>query len=117
MTVTDKSDKEIIEIVEPMIDEVINASNQKDWEVFSKYQTDEEARDPENRKNVERLWKESELFTTLNPMGEILGVLRRDDIAVVCWKQTSNKVPGEYLASYHIKEVNNEIKELGFVII
>lgn len=117
MAITDKSDKEIIEIVAPMIDEVISASNQKDWDLFSKYQTDAEANDPANRKNVERQWEESSLLTSLNPVKEILGVLRRDDIAVVYWVQTSNKVPGEYLASYHIKEVNNEIREIGFLIV
>jgi hypothetical protein len=30
MVITDKSDKEIIELVKPMIDEVVKASNQKD---------------------------------------------------------------------------------------
>ncbi|WP_272644275.1 hypothetical protein [Marinomonas mediterranea] len=53
MKITDKSDKEIIAIVNPMIDEVVAASNQKNWEEFSKYQTEQEANDPENRKNVE----------------------------------------------------------------
>ncbi|SDG58464.1 hypothetical protein SAMN05216571_1221 [Onishia taeanensis] len=117
MAITDKSDKEIIEIVEPMIDDVVNASNKKDWSLFSQYQTDEEANDPENRKSVERQWKESRLLTSLNPEREILGVLRREDMALVYWKQTSNKVSGEYLASYHIKEVNKEIKEVGFLIV
>ncbi|MBZ5876903.1 hypothetical protein [Chromohalobacter israelensis] len=117
MAITDKSDKEIIEIVKPMIDEVVDASNQKYWDSFSKYQTDEEARNPENRKSVERQWEESGLLTSLTPEREILGVLRRDDVAVVYWKQTSNKIPGEYLATYHIKEIDNEIKEVGFLIV
>ncbi|MDF9434310.1 hypothetical protein [Chromohalobacter israelensis] len=117
MAITDKSDKEIIEIVEPMIDEVVDASNQKDWDSFSKYQTDEEARNPENRKSVERQWKESDLLISLTPEREILGVLRRGDVAVVYWKQTSTKAPGEYLATYHIKEIGNEIKEVGFLIV
>ncbi len=117
MAITDKSDKEIIEIVEPMIDEVVNASNQKNWDLFSKYQTTEEANDPENRKSVESQWEESDLLTSLNPEREILGVLRRDEVALVYWKQTSNKVPGEYLATYHVKEVGQEIKEVGFLIV
>jgi hypothetical protein len=37
MAITDKSDKEIIEIVKPMIDEVVKASSQKDWQKFRKY--------------------------------------------------------------------------------
>lgn len=117
MPITDKSDKEIIGIAERMIDEVVKASNQQDWTVFSKHQTAESASDPENRKSVERQWKESELLTSLKPEREILGVLRRDDVAVVYWKQTSDKVPGEYLATYHIKEIAREIKEVGFLIV
>jgi hypothetical protein len=117
MAITDKSDKEIIEIVEPMIDEVVGASNKKDWSSFSKYQTDEEARNPGNRESVERQWEESGLLTSLNPEREILGVLRRDDVALVYWKQTSNKFPGEYLATYHIKEIDEEVKEVGFLIV
>lgn len=117
MPITDKSDKEIIGIAEPMIDEVVKASNQQDWALFSKHQTTASASDPENRKSVERQWKESELLTSLKPEREILGVLRRDDVAVVYWKQTSNKIPGEYLATYHIKEVAREIKEVGFLIV
>jgi hypothetical protein len=37
MAITDKSDKEIIIIVKPMIDEVVKASSQKDWQKFRKY--------------------------------------------------------------------------------
>ncbi|MDT8894312.1 hypothetical protein RSO41_06550 [Halomonas sp. I1] len=117
MAITDKSDKEIIEIVEPMIDEVIHASNQRDWESFSKYQTAEEANSLENRRSVERQWEESHLLTSLNPGREILGVLRRDGVALVYWKQTSSKVPGEFLATYHVKEVGQDIKEVGFLIV
>ncbi|TYL47338.1 hypothetical protein [Marinomonas sp. IMCC 4694] len=46
MTITTKSDAEIIDIVQPMIDEVVKASNKKDWAEFSKYQTQQEAQDP-----------------------------------------------------------------------
>ncbi len=117
MKITDKSDSEIIEIVSPMIDEVVNASNEKDWETFCKYQTEEEANDPENRKNVESQWESSKLLTSLNTEREILGVLRRDGEAVVYWKQTSTKIPGEFLASYHVKQFGQDIKDVGFLII
>ncbi|ARU56427.1 hypothetical protein OLMES_2364 [Oleiphilus messinensis] len=117
MAITDKSDQEILHIVKPMIDEVVDACNRKDWDSFSKYQTDEEANNPENRKNVERQWNESDVLTSLKPEREILGVLRRDDVALVYWKQTCDNVPGEFLASYLIKEINHEIKEVGFLVI
>ena len=117
MAITDKSDEDIIKIVEPMINDVVTASNQKDWELFSKYQTYEEASDPENRKNVEKQWSESKFLTSLSLDREVLGLLRRDSVALVYWKQTSEEVAGEFLAIYQIKEVNKEIKEVGFLLI
>ena len=117
MAITDKTDKEIIEIVKPMIDEVVKASNKKDWQTFCKYQTDEEANDPENKKNVLAQWKDSKVLTSLSLEREILGVMRRDDVALVYWKQTSTEVSGEFLACYHVKELGQEIKEVGFLLI
>jgi hypothetical protein len=116
MPITSKSDDEIISIIQPMIDNVVKASNQKDWDQFSRYQTDEERLDPENRKNVERLWKEEEFFTSLNTDREILGVLRKRDVAQLVWKQTSTRVSGDALARYFVKEIDQEIKEVGFLI-
>ncbi|MGB3622417.1 MAG: hypothetical protein WBA20_13800 [Ketobacter sp.] len=117
MAITAKSDQDIIKIVEPMINDVVSASNQMNWELFSKYQTNEEANDPENRKNVEKQWSESKFLTSLSLQREVLGVLRRDDMASVFWKQTSKDVAGEYLATYQIKDINQEIKEVGFLLI
>lgn len=91
MSITDKSDAEIIDIAQPMIDDVVNASNQRDWEAFSQYQTEEEVNDPDNKKNVETLWKEHKLFTSLSLDTEILAVLRNDDVAQVIWKQSIQK--------------------------
>jgi hypothetical protein len=117
VSITEKTDQEIIVIVNPMIDEVIQASNSKDWKTFCKYQTSEEANDPENKKNVESQWKNSKLLTSLSLQREILGVMRRNDVALVYWKQTSTQIPGEFLASYHVREIDQEIKEVGFLII
>ena len=117
MAITEKSDQDIIKIVEPMINDVVSASNQMNWELFSKYQTNKEANDPENRKNVEKQWSESKFLTSLNLQREILGVLRRGDVASVFWRQTSKDVSGEFLATYQIKEINHEIKEVGFLLI
>lgn len=116
MTITAKSDAEILEIALPMIDTVVKGCNQKDWAVFSMYQTEHEANDSANKSNVERLWEEHEFLTTLSLDREILGVLRKDDVAQIVWRQTSTAVDGDYLARYFIKEVDQQIKEVGFWI-
>ena len=116
MSITLKSDAEIIAIATPMIDAVVNASNRQDWASFCAYQTEEEALDPQNKSNVLRAWKENKLFTSLNHEREILGVLRNGEVAQIVWKQTSNELVGEFLARYFIKEIDQQVKEVGFLI-
>lgn len=117
MQITEKTDPEIIAITSPMIDDVIQASNHKDWPKFCQYQTEEEANDPSNKHNVEKQWEESRFLTSLRLDREIIGVQRRGDIAVVYWTQTSIDVQGEYLASYHVKQYDQIVKEVGFLIV
>ena len=114
MSISDKSEDGIMRIAKPMIDDVIKGSNTKDWALFSKYQTDEELQDPNNRKNVEAQWRDNEFLTSLNPKWQLLTMIRRGDVAMLVWKQTSTQVEGEALACYSIKQIGEEVKEVGF---
>lgn len=116
MNITELTDREIIDRVTPMINEVIKASNEKDWSRFSQYQMEQEAADPANRKNVESQWLSSPLLNFLTMDRDVLAVLRRGDTATLCWKQTSTGISGEYLARYDVKYVDSKLKELGFTI-
>lgn len=116
MSITNKSDAEILAIALPMIDAVVNASNQQDWTSFCAYQTQQEALNPDNKAYVLKAWREQALFTSLSLDREVLGVLRNDGVAQIIWKQTSTKVSGEYLARYFVQEIDQEIKEVGFLI-
>lgn len=116
MSINEKSDSEILSIALPMINEVVQASNDKNWPSFSKYQRLDEAQDPNNKQQVEQLWQNQPLFTSLSLDREILGILRRGDIAEIIWRQTSTQVPGDYLARYAIKVIDQEVKEVGFLI-
>lgn len=117
MPITDRTDKEILAIAVPMIDMVVDACNRKDWEAFSAYQTEAEAKHPENKANMLRAWGEIELFSNLSLEREFIGVIRNDGIAQILWKQRSNKAGSEeYLARYFIQEIEGEIKEVGFLI-
>ncbi|AEF55334.1 hypothetical protein [Marinomonas posidonica] len=117
MKITEKTDEDIFSIAKPMIDDVIKGSNAKDWTLFSKYQTDEELYDPDNRKNVEAQWQKSEFLTSLDPEWQLLTILRRGEVAILVWKQTSTKVEGEVLACYSIQQMGQEVKEVGFRVI
>ncbi|KZN13592.1 hypothetical protein [Marinomonas sp. TW1] len=117
MKITERTDEDIFSIAKPMIDDVIKGSNAKDWTLFSKYQTDEELYDPDNRKNVEAHWQKSEFLTSLDLEWQPLTILRRGDIATLVWKQTSTKVEGEVLACYSIQQIGQDVKEVGFRIL
>ncbi|BFM51309.1 hypothetical protein [Marinomonas sp. THO17] len=114
---TEKTDEEIYRIGKPMIDEVIAGSNSKDWALFSKYQTDEERYDPNNRKNVEAQWQDNAFLTSLNPEWPLLTIIRRGEVAMLVWKQTSTLMAGEVLACYSIQQFGDEVKEVGFRIL
>ncbi|WP_245957873.1 hypothetical protein [Marinomonas piezotolerans] len=115
--ITLKTDDELLAIAMPMVDDVVKASNNKDWEAFSMYQTAEEADDPDNKQNVLRQWEQQEFLSSLNTDREVLTILRRDGTASIVWKQTSDKVRDEFLAIYSIREIEGEVKEVGFVIL
>lgn len=110
------SDSEILEIAQPIINDIINGSNQKNWALFSKYQPDEVANDTQNRQSVEKQWQKVEFLTSLEKDREILGVLKRENIIQIVWKQRSSKVEGDFLARLFLKEINKKIKEVGFII-
>ena len=114
MDILAKSDSEILEIAEPMWDEIVKGSNEKNWELFSKNMaskgTDKES---ESRKNVEEQWEADDLLTSLTPNREFLHILRKEDCVLVLWKQWSTKVKGDYLASLYLQSVNDEVKSIG----
>lgn len=43
-------------------------------------------------------------------------MLRNGEEAQIVWKQTSSELVGEFLARYFIKEIDQQVKEVGFLI-
>jgi len=114
MALTDLSDSDTLELADPLIEDIINGSNSKDWSLFSKHQTTQSANDPENRANVEQQWEEHAFLTSLSIEREYLGVLRRDGRVIIAWKQKSTEVPGDFLATMYLEEIDGAVKETAF---
>lgn len=114
MDILAKSDSEILEIAEPMFDEIVKGSNEKNWELFSKNMRSKgSSKEAEIQKDVENQWEQSTLLTSLTAKREFLNILRKDDCVLVLWKQWSTKVEGEFLAMLYLTSINGEVKNTG----
>ena len=114
MNLLDKSDDEIIKIANPLWDNLVKCSNDKDYSGFTKdfsvtmfYGA--------NEIELGKQWANNELLISLSE-NFFLGCLKRDGFVTVLYKQTSKKVPGEFLGRLVLGIENNEIKIFGATI-
>jgi len=115
MELLNKSDLEILKIAESIWDDVVEAGNTKNWDLFSKHMPESDVTD-EAKKDVERQWEEIPLLTSLSPNREFISILRRGESVLVLWKQCSTKEDGEYLAMLNLKCIDSEIKACGIFV-
>jgi len=115
MTLTDKSDEEILEIASPLWDNLITCSNNKDYSGFTK---DFSAKMFYGANEVElgKQWANNELLVSLSKNIEFFGCLRRGDHVTVLFKQTSEKISGEFLGRLVLGIEDNKIKIFGATI-
>jgi L-rhamnose mutarotase len=115
MNLLDKTDEEIIEIANPIWDNLVKASNIKDYGGFTK---DFSAQMLFGANEVElgKQWANNKLLTSLSKKKEVFGCLRRNLYVTVLYKQTSDDVPGEFLGRLVLGVEDDEIKVFGATI-
>ena len=115
MNILDKTDEEIIEIANPIWDNLVKASNIKDYGGFTK---DFSAQMLFGANEVElgKQWANNKLLTSLSKKKEFLGCLRRNNFVTVLYKQTSDKVPGEFLGRLVLGTEDDKVKVFGATI-
>ena len=115
MNLLDKTDDEIIEIANPIWDNLIKSSNIKDYGSFTK---DFSAQMLLGANEVElgKQWANNKLLTSLSKKKEVFGCLRRNLYVTVLYKQTSDNVPGEFLGRLVLGVEDDEIKVFGATI-
>ena len=115
MNLLDKTDNEIIEIASPIWDNLVKASNIKDYSGFTK---DFSAQMLFGANEVElgKQWANNKLLTSLSKKKEVFGCLRRNLYVTVLYKQTSDNVPGEFLGRLVLGVEDDEIKVFGATI-
>ena len=115
MNLLEKSDQEIIDIANPIWDNLVRSSNIKDYGGFTK-DFSSQMLFGANEVELGKQWANNKLLTDLSDKKEIFGCLRRDLYVTVLFKQMSNTVPGDFLGRLVLGVEDDEVKVYGATI-
>ncbi len=115
MALLDKSDEEIIKIAEPMWANLVKSSNIKDYGGFTRDLSSQMLYGA-NEVELGKQWANNELISSLAEGCEAIGCLRRGFYITVLYKQTSTKIPGDFLGRLVLGEEGDEVKVFGATI-
>ena len=115
MKLLEKTDEEILKISNPIWDNLIKCSNNKDYSGFTR---DFSAQMLYGANEVElgKQWANNKLLARLSEKKKVFGCLRRNLHVTVLYKQTSNTVPGEFLGRLVLGVEDDEVKVFGATI-
>ena len=115
MDLLKKSDEEIFTIAKPFCENLVRASNMKDYGGFTRdFST--QMLFGANEVELGKQWANNELISTLKEGCKAFGCLRRGDYITVLYRQTSSKIPGEFLGRIVLGEEGGEVKVFGATI-
>ena len=115
MNLFEKTDEEILEIANPLWDDLVKYSNNKDYGSFTKHFSATMLFGA-NEIEIGKQWANNKLLTSLSKNREFFGCLRRNNYVTVLYKQTSDKIPGEFLGRLVLGVEDDEIKIFGATI-
>ena len=115
MKLLDKTDKEIIEIAKPIWDNLVKASNIKDYGGFTK-DFSSQMLFGANEVELGKQWSNNKLLTSLKEDYEAFGCLRRGQNITVLFKQRSKEIEGEFLGRLVLGIEGEEVKVFGATI-
>ena len=115
MSIIDKSDEEIIKIAEPIWVNLVKSSNIKDYGSFTKDFSSQMLYGA-NEVELGKQWANNELISSLAEGCKAFGCLRRGLHVTILYKQTSTKIPGEFLGRLVLGDEDGLIKVFGATI-
>ena len=115
MALLDKSDEEIIKIAEPMWVNLVKSSNIKDYGGFTR-DLSTQMMYGANEVELGKQWANNELISSLAEGCKAIGCLRRGLYITVLYKQTSTKIPGDFLGRLVLGDEGDEVKVFGATI-
>ena len=115
MNLLDKTDEEIVKIANPIWENLIRSSNNKDYGSFTKSFSSQMLYGA-NEVELGKQWANNKLLTSLSEKQEFLGCIRRAKFITVLYKQTSNTMPGEFLGRLVLGVEDESVKIFGATI-
>ena len=115
MKLIDKTDKEIIEIANPIWDNLVKTSNIKDYGGFTRDFSSQMLYGA-NEVELGKQWASNDLISNLSENCKAFGCLRRGLYVSVLYKQTSTKLPGDFLGRLVLGEEDGQVKVFGATI-
>ena len=115
MNLLDQSDDEIIKIANPIWENLVRSSNNKDYGSFTKDFSSQMLYGA-NEVELGKQWANNKLLTSLSEKQEFLGCIRRAQFITVLYKQKSNTIPGEFLGRLVLGIEDGQVKVFGATI-
>ena len=115
MNLLEKTDEEILEIANPLWDDLVKYSNERDYGGFTKNFSAQMLYGA-NEVELGKQWANNKLLTSLSKQKEFLGCLKRNKFVTVLFKQTSDTVPGEFLGRLVLGVEDDTVKVFGATI-
>ena len=110
-----KSDEEIFAIAKPFWENLVRASNMKDYGGFTRdFST--QMLFGANEVELGKQWSNNKLLTSLSDDYDAFGCLRRGKYVTVLFKQRSKEIEGEFLGRLVLGVEGDEIKVFGATI-
>ena len=115
MNLLDKNDDEIIKIANPIWENLIRSSNNKDYGSFTKDFSSQMLYGA-NEVELGKQWANNKLLTSLKEKPDFIDCIRRDKFITILYKQKSNTVQGEFLGRLVLGIEGDMIKVFGATI-
>jgi len=115
ISLLEKKDEEIFKIAEPIWDNLVKSSNNKDYGGFTKDFSSQMLYGA-NEVELGKQWANNKLLTNLSHQKEFLGCLRRNNLITVLIKQKSEAVQGDFLGRLVLGVEDEQIKVFGATI-
>ena len=115
MSLLEKSYEEIINIADPIWANLVKSSNIKDYGGFTRDFSSQMLYGA-NEVELGKQWASNELISSLSEGCKAFGCLKRGQYVTILYKQTSTKIPGEFLGRLVLGEEGGQVKVFGATI-
>ena len=115
MSLLEKSDEEIFKIADPIWSNLVKSSNIKDYGGFTRDFSSQMLYGA-NEVELGKQWASNELISSLAEGCKPFCCLRRGQYVSILYKQTSKKIPGDFLGRLVLGEEDGLVKVFGATI-